>query len=239
MTEPLWPPNGSKTPLSISEASVVNSPDEERPVPSGTEWPSLAAIWISPFAIDAVAISKTIGFLPGRGHENAIGLVPNNAVAPPAGATPGIYETDVKPTSPCSLIASTSGQRAAKWWQRWIDKPAIPNFWAASISFLIPYWCANGANPFFASHFKITGVTSLISGFAEPFTFLLWRALIYPGIRNRPWEIEPSRSALVTVFATASAFSSLAPWLISAALAKLKISSRPISIVLEVIEFYP
>jgi hypothetical protein len=64
--------------------------------------------------MDEVAISKTIGFLPGRGHAKDIGLVPNKAVVPPAGATAGVYETDVSPTNPFSLIVSTSGQRAAK-----------------------------------------------------------------------------------------------------------------------------
>jgi hypothetical protein len=50
--------------------------------------------------MEAVAISKTIGFLPGLGHENAIGFVPYNALVPPEGATAGVYETDVKPTKP-------------------------------------------------------------------------------------------------------------------------------------------
>lgn len=41
--EPLCPPNGNKTPLTISAALVVSFPEAESLVPSGTSWPSRAA----------------------------------------------------------------------------------------------------------------------------------------------------------------------------------------------------
>ncbi len=147
MAEPLWPPKGSCAPASAASGSVVGWPSGPIAQPSGMDLPSRLCSWISPRAVAAEAWSNTIGGRPSRGQANAIGLVPNSGLVPPAGATVLVAAVKANATRPCSARRSTSGHSAAMWNTWRIASAAMPWLRARSASGPAPICSASGAKP--------------------------------------------------------------------------------------------
>src|SRR5450830_172678 len=113
--DPLCCPKVSMAPARPASALAVGAPSLSMAQPNGIALPLRRCNSISPLATALVAKSNTYGTPPGRGHENAIGLVPNTGLVPPAGATQLWLGVSARPIRPSAASCSTSGHRAEKW----------------------------------------------------------------------------------------------------------------------------
>ena len=113
-------------PRKAASGSVVGSPASSRAQPSGIRSPRCFAARMLPRATLDSDRSTTIGARPGKGQAKAIGLVPNNACAPPQGAIAAGVLAKRSATSPASARRSTGWPAAPQWCERRIGATATP-----------------------------------------------------------------------------------------------------------------